>query len=477
MKTPLKFGLTYTAMVALFAASLSAMFWKAAQGQTNHPANPTAAGPLLALHGPLSQLLLQVVVIVTLARLAGTLLRKLGKPPVIGEMFVGIALGPSLLGWSMPTVSNFLFPTTGLGLNALQMLSQVGVLLFMFVVGMELDLKAVRQKAQSAILISHTSILLPFAMGCGAAMFLYRDYMGPHASFIPFALFMGISMSITAFPVLARIIQERGLVGSVLGNTSVTCAAVDDVTAWTGLALIVGLARSQGATAAVVTFVLVAVYVALMIGVVKPMLTRVVDRLEYPDSPGPSIAVLVLTVVFVSSLFTEAVGIHALFGAFFAGAMMPVHKGFRFFLRTRLEYFASLFLLPIFFAYTGLRTQVGLLSGAHDYAVCLGLLLIAVVGKFGGSALAARVTGMTWRDSIGMGALMNTRGLVELIALNLGLDLGVLSPKIFAMLVLMAVITTAMTGPALSLLRIGHTPDANRPERQQTEDDLAAALS
>ena len=477
MKTNFKFGLTYFAMVGLFATSLWAVFWKAAEAGHLGGASPAPAFSAISLHGPLSQLLLQVVVIVTIARLAGILMRRLGQPPVIGEMFAGLALGPSLLGWILPSVSAFVFPTAGAGMNALQMLSQVGVLLFMFVVGMELDLDAVRKKARSAVLISHTSILLPFALGCCAALFLYRDYMGAHASFIPFALFIGISMSITAFPVLARIIQERGLVGSPLGNTALTCAAVDDVTAWTGLAIIVALARSQGVGSGFLTLLLVAVFVALMIAVIRPGLSRVVARLDNPGEPGPSVAVLVLTTVFVSALFTEAVGIHALFGAFFAGAMMPAHKGFRFFLKTRLEYFSSLFLLPIFFAYTGLRTQIGLLSGAHDYTVCLALLAIAVVGKFGGSMLAGRVTGMSWKEAVGIGALMNTRGLIELIALNLGLDLGVLSPKIFAMLVLMAVITTAMTGPALSLLSVGHSPSAGPQVGEESEDALASLVS
>ena len=384
-----RIGWTYVGVVGAVAAALTAVFWTGAH-QDAAPQTKTASfDPLAALHGPLSQLLMQVVAIVVIARLAGSLLRRMGQPAVIGEMVAGLALGPSLLGWSLPGLSKFLFPASGSSMASLSMLSQFGVLLFMFVVGMELDMQAVRRKAGSAILISHTSILLPFALGCGAALYVAHDYMGARAAFVPFALFMGISMSITAFPVLARIIQERGLVGTPLGNTAITCAAVDDITAWSALAFIVALARSQGLTAGLVSLLMIGIYIPVMVLIVRPALARVVDRIEDPDHPGPSVAVLVLTTVFVSALFTEAAGIHALFGAFFAGAMMPTHPGFRFFLRTRLEYFSSLFLLPVFFAYTGLRTQVGLLSGAHDYGVCLMLLAIAVLGKFGGSALAA----------------------------------------------------------------------------------------
>jgi len=461
--------LTYVAMLGALAAALVAVLRVGAQ---NHGAGSQALGQsktlLATLHEPLSLLLMQVVVIVVAARLTGWLFRRFGQPAVIGEMFVGIALGPSLLGWTAPEVSKFLFPPDKGALTSLQMLSQVGILLFMFIVGMELDPRLIKQKAQSAILISHTSILLPFALGCTAALFLYKEYMGAHTTFLPFALFMGISMSITAFPVLARIIQERGLSGSALGNTAVTCAAVDDITAWTALAFIVALARSQGLGASAITLCLALVYVGVMISLVRPLFIRLVDKSENAADPGPNMTVAVLATVFVSALFTEAIGIHALFGAFFAGAIMPPSEEFRKFLHARLEYFSGLFLLPIFFVFTGLRTQIGLLSGAHDYLICAGLLCLAVLGKFGGSTLAGRVTGMSWKESVAIGALMNTRGLVELIALNLGLDLGVLSPKIFAMLVVMALVTTFMTGPVMHFLRIGSMQTGRVPSRTVT---------
>lgn len=404
------------------------------------------------LHTPLALMLMQVVVIVLVARGVGQVFAKFHQPPVIGEMFAGIALGPSLVGAVFPQVSAFIFPK-GTLLN-LSLLSQVGVILFMFVVGMELDTRMLRQKAQTAIFVSHTSIFLPFLLGLASSLFLFKNYAGnPH--FLPFALFMGISMSITAFPVLARIIQDRGLAGTQLGNLAITCAAVDDITAWCSLAFIVAIAKSQTLTGSFVTLILALSIVLIVFKVVRPAFQKMADRLPDAADPGKGPVMAALLCAFVCALATEAAGIHALFGAFIAGVAMPKSAEFRAFVRTRLEYFSTLFLLPVFFAFTGLRTQLGLLSGVTDWLVFAYLLFIAVGGKLGGSAIAARLTGLNWRDSLALGALMNTRGLMELIALNLGLDLGVLSPKIFAMLVLMALITTFATGPIISLLGFG----------------------
>jgi len=424
-------------------------------------------GILSNLHTPLGQALLQVLVIVIAARCAGSVFSRIGQPAVIGEMAVGIALGPSLLGSLLPDVSKFLFPAQSLG--SLSILSQVGILLFMFVVGMELDVRLLQKKAQSAILVSHASIFLPFLLGLTSALWLYGGYAGSNKSFIAFALFMGISMSITAFPVLARIIQERGLAGTELGNVGITCAAVDDVTAWVTLAFIVALARAQSMVSCLLTVVLALGVVLAVFFVMRPLLERSVERSPDPSSPGKTLTVAVLVCVFGCALATETVGIHALFGAFLSGVAMPKHEGFRTFLRQRIEYFSTLFLVPIFFAFTGLRTQIGLLSGPADWLICLLLLTLAIVGKFGGSTLAARASGMSWRDSTALGAMMNTRGLIELIALNLGLDLGVLSPKIFAMLVLMALITTFMTGPIITLLGVGFWADREGAHVEVTE--------
>ena len=400
------------------------------------------------LKQPFSLLLLQVIAIVVAARLLGTLAQRFGQPRVVGEIIAGILLGPSLLGLLAPAVQGALFPAASLG--SLRVLSQIGVILFMFVVGVELDVEHLRRKASSAVLVSHASIIVPFFLGTVLALFLYPTLAPAGLRFSAFALFMGVSMSITAFPVLARILDERNLSQTFLGTTAIACAAVDDVTAWCLLAVVVAIAKAGGLGGAVVTIVLSVLFIVFMLRVVRPRIARLVER-----SPsmrmGAGMLAAILAFVFTSSLITEVIGIHALFGAFLAGVCMPSDAGLREFLRARLESFSAVFLLPLFFAFTGLRTQVGLLDDWQGWLMCLAVVAVAIVGKLGGSMVAARWTGISWIDSFSLGALMNTRGLVELIALNIGYDLGILSPRIFAMLVLMAVFTTLMTGPLITL--------------------------
>ena len=401
------------------------------------------------VQGPLSILLLQVIVIVIAARALGALFLKIHQPSVIGEMVAGILLGPSLLGLLAPGVQAFLFPASSMG--ALRLLSQIGVILFMFVVGIELDVRHLRQKAHAAVVVSHASIIVPFFLGSASALLLYRSLAPAGVPFSAFALFIGVAMSITAFPVLARILEERGLSGSYLGATAIACAAVDDVTAWCLLAVVVAIARANGLAGSVMTIALTLLFIVAMLFGVKPLAARVVG--ERPAGGNGSVGLLagIFSFIFASALFTEMIGIHALFGAFLAGVCMPPHSGLRQFLRERLETFSSGLLLPLFFAFTGLRTQIGLLADWQSWLMCAGIVAVAIAGKLGGSMIAARFTGMRWGDSFALGALMNTRGLIELIALNLGYDLGVLSPRIFAMLVIMALATTLMTGPLLHL--------------------------
>jgi Kef-type K+ transport system membrane component KefB len=423
-------------------------------------ARPTAAGnadsafPALFenLRHPFSLLLMQMVVIVSAARVAGGLFRKMGQPSVIGEMVAGILLGPSLLGMIWPASQSFLFPTSSM--PALRLFSQVGVVLYMFLVGIDLDLGRLRQKAHAAVLVSHASIVVPFFLGTALCLFIYTPLAPANIPFTPFALFLGIAMSITAFPVLARILDERGLLGSFLGRTTIACAAVDDVTAWCLLAVVVAIAGATGLGGAVLTVTLTVGYIALMLLVVRPQAARFVAR-ACPDEPGnKGMIASLLSLAFVSALVTEAIGIHTLFGAFLAGAIMPAQARLRSFLREQLETFTTVLLLPLFFAFTGLRTQIGLLADLQDWLLCLVVIVVAVAGKFGGSALAARWTGISWKDSIAIGILMNTRGLMELIVLNIGYDMGILSPRIFAMMVIMALVTTFMAGPLLELLGI-----------------------
>jgi Kef-type K+ transport system membrane component KefB len=399
---------------------------------------------------PLPRLILQLIVILVAARVLGALAGRFGQPQVIGEIAAGVLLGPSLLGWVAPDASAYLFPTSSL--PTLQLLSQIGVLLFMFIVGVELEASHLRGKARAAVAVSHFSIVIPFILGVSLSLALYTHHAPAGVPFHSFALFLGIAMSITAFPVLARMLEERGLTTTPLGTTAITCAAVDDVTAWSLLAFVVAVTTSSGALAKLVVMIALSLaFVATMFFVVRPLLRHMFDPEKSGDALSKERIAIVLTVLLGSALATEIIGIHALFGAFVAGAIMPTGGVFRRVLRERLESVSSVFLLPLFFAYTGLRTQIGLLDSFSSWATCLTIILVATGGKLGGTALAARWTGMSWRDAMALGALMNTRGLMELIALNVGYDLGILSPRVFAMMVLMALVTTAMTGPLLSL--------------------------
>jgi Kef-type K+ transport system membrane component KefB len=420
--------------------------------QAKPAAHGAAAGGsvfLENLRNPLSILLLQAIVILLAAKLVGMLVRKAGQPQVIGEMIAGILLGPSLLGLIWPESMTFLFPPQSMG--ALGLLSQVGVVVFMFVVGMGVDLGHLREKAHEAVLVSHASIVAPFFMGAAFSLLIYRSYAPSDIGFTAFALFMSVAMSITAFPVLARILDERGLTHTHLGNTAIACAAVDDVTAWCILAIVIAIVGAAGLASAALTIFLTVVFIAFMLFVIKPRAARMVTGDLEGDARGRGPTAVVLMFVFASALLTEVIGIHALFGAFLAGVVMPQHGGLRKVLTERLGGFASSFLLPLFFAFTGLRTQIGLLNDWSSALVCVGVIAVAVAGKLGGTMLAAHWAGMSRHDSLSLGILMNTRGMVELIVLNIGYDLGILGPRIFSMMVIMAITTTFMTGPLLSL--------------------------
>src|SRR5829696_6321752 len=365
-------------------------------------------------------------------------------------MIAGIVLGPSVLGLIYPQALTFLFPASSL--ETLRLLSQIGVVLFMFIVGMELNIQHLRQKGSAAVMISHASIIVPFLLGSALSLFLYRDLAPAGTSFNAFALFIGVAMSITAFPVLARILEDRNLTQTTLGSIAITCAAVDDVTAWCILALVIALVKSTGIASSAVTVGLTLVFAVAMVLLLRPQLARVIKD---PDSKAHRrrLIPIILAFVLACALITETIGIHALFGAFIAGVVMPPSTEFRIFLKDKLEAFGSHALLPLFFAFTGLRTQVGLLTEWNDWLMCGVIILVAIAGKLGGSMLMSRWTGMSWTQWLWIGVLMNMRGLVELVVLNIGYDLGILSGRIFAMMVLMALVTTFMTGPLLSLVK------------------------
>jgi Kef-type K+ transport system membrane component KefB len=407
------------------------------------PARAVAPGAPLA--DPLAVLLAQLLVIVAATRAGGWAARRLHQPAVIGEIAAGLLLGPSLLGMLAPGVSAQLFPAASLG--ALAMLSQLGVILFMFGVGLDVDVAHLRRSAPIAVAVSHCSIVVPFVLGTAVALALFPGHAPARVPFHAFGLFMGIAMSITAFPVLARILEERGLTSTPLGATALACAAVDDLTAWALLAAVVALVTSGGALATLATTAaLVALFLTVAFAVVKPWLARI--SLPADDRVVTTRALVVLL---AGALATEAMGLHALFGAFVAGTVQPMDAALRRRLRDRLQSVTAIVLLPAFFAFTGLRTEIGRLDAA-SWLLTLGIIAVATAGKLVGTIAAARWSGAPWGDSFSLGALMNTRGLMELVALNVGYELGILGPQMFTMLVVMALATTAMTGPLLDVV-------------------------
>jgi Kef-type K+ transport system membrane component KefB len=399
---------------------------------------------------PLAILLAQIITILIVAKIFGWIFKKIGQPSVIGEIIAGIVLGPSLIGSYFPEYSAALFPKESL--PNLQFLSQIGLILFMFVVGMELDLKVLKNKANDAVVISHASIVFPFTLGLGFAYIIYNNFAPKGVQFLSFGLFLGIAMSITAFPVLARIVQERNLHKTKIGTVVITCAAADDITAWCILAAVIAYVKAGSFISALYIIALAALYVLVMIKLVKPFLKQIGDiHASKENLSKPVVAIFFLTLI-LSAYATEIIGIHALFGAFLAGVIMPDNMKFRNLFIEKVEDISLVLLLPLFFVFTGLRTQIGLLDSVYLWQTCGLIILVAVVGKFIGSALAAKFVGQTWKDSFMIGALMNTRGLMELVVLNIGYDLGVLTPEVFAMMVIMALVTTFMTGPALDLI-------------------------
>lgn len=402
------------------------------------------------IKNPLSLLLLQIIVILSVAKIFGVLATKIGQPSVVGEIFAGIFLGPSIVGYFFPEFSLYLFPADSQ--KTLQFLSQIGLAFFMFIVGMELDLEKLQSKAHNAIVISHASIIVPFFLGVLLAGKIYVASAPANVSFLAFALFMGIAMSITAFPVLARIVQERGLTKTPLGAMVITCAAADDVTAWCILAAVIAIVKAGSIVSALFTIGLAVVFVLFMLKVVGPWIKRKSTAIVEKEKISKGVVAIAFFILLLSAYVAELIGIHALFGAFIAGVIMPNNLKFKDLLAGKIEDVSVLLLLPIFFAFTGLRTHIEMLNQGHLWGTTMLVIAVAVAGKFGGSALSAKLVGQSWKDSLSIGALMNTRGLMELIVLNIGLDLKILSPEIFSIMVLMALATTFMTGPSLSFI-------------------------
>jgi Kef-type K+ transport system membrane component KefB len=462
---------TFAGYGAMIVAAVGAFLWIRSSGESLIAPPPTPGVTFgQARHAGhfdiLLHVLLVLVVVILASRALGALFRYFHQPPVIGEVIAGIMLGPSLLGRIAPGASAYLLPPE-IG-PYLSVLAQVGVILFMFLVGLELDTGLLRRKTHATLAISHASILAPFVLGACVALWLYPRLSSSDVPFTIFALFMGVSMSVTAFPVLARILTDRGIHKSKLGVIAISCAAVDDITAWCLLAFVVSVAQSH-AQGAFLTVGLTLVYIAAMFVIVRPVVQRLVRRQELRQKVTQGTTAVVFVGLLLSAIATEYIGVHAIFGAFLLGAVIPHGSLLAKEVSTKLEDLVVVLLLPAYFAFTGMRTQIGLVSGAENWLICGVVLLVACAGKFGGSAAAARLSGLDWRDSASLGVLMNTRGLMELIVLNIGLDLKVISPTLFAMMVIMALVTTFSTSPLLHLL--------NRGRAVHDEGELSAPRS
>lgn len=398
------------------------------------------------LPDPLTRFIAQLVVILAVARGLGWLAARIRQPLVVAEIVAGIVLGPSVLGWAAPSASAALFPDGSL--EVLRMASQLGLVVFVFLIGLELDPALLRGRLRASAAISLASIALPFVLG-GLLAWPLRGLAGPHATTLELALFLGAAMSITAFPVLARLLAEHDLLRTRIGTIAIACAAIDDVVAWCLLAFVVAFVRAGAPTDALATTALAGGFGAVMLLVVRPGLARLAARRRQPLAVTGDLLAVVIVGLLVSAWLTERIGIHLVFGGFVFGAVLPRRDGFARAVAEKLSDLAMIVLLPLFFVISGMRTQIDLAASTDQLAACAAIVVVACAGKFGGGAIAARLTGLTWREAGTLGVLMNTRGLMELIAINIGFELGVISPTVFSMMVIMVLVTTVATAPIL----------------------------
>lgn len=452
----------------VFSIVLTLLFvgvvWLSARiGATYYHINTQSAAPIVpssawqnftdsvAHHGTstIGLLLLQIIVILTVARLVGALFRHIGQPQVIGEIVAGILLGPSILGALWPEAFAFLFPEESIAF--IEILSEFGLILFMFTIGMELRPAEIKSQFRKAFIISQSGIFIPFILGMLLTLFLY-DSTSFHVPYLPLALFMGIAMSITAFPVLARIIQERGMSRTHLGSLALNTAAVADIAAWLLLAAVMAIIQSGSITSALFNFLFLILYIALFFGVIRPLFALVGSVYNKNELVNKTLVAVIFILVLVSAYLTNLLSMHALFGAFMVGLIMPDDNKFRHVITEKVEDVSLSIFLPLFFVSSGLRTELGLINSGALWALLTLLVVVAIVGKVGGTYIAARLCNISKKESLYLGAFMNTRGLMELVVLKIGLDLGVLPPVIFVLLVMMTLITTLMTQPLLQLM-------------------------
>jgi Kef-type K+ transport system membrane component KefB len=418
-----------------------------------------------AQHSLLPRLLFALAIILLVTKTCAYLMKLVKQPPVIGEVLGGIAMGPTILGKLLPEVQAFIFPK---GLNpSIDALAQIGIILFMFIVGMEFDTRKLKNKVGSSLIISHTSIFVPLFLGALMSFWIFPRFAPESVPFALFALFLGVSISVTAFPVLARIIKDLGIQNSPMAVVTMGCAALDDVTAWCLLALITCVA-GKDLSLAWQMLALTLVFAGTMYWIVRPLVTRFAASVEEKGFRVETFTIVIVALL-MSALATEAIGIHALFGAFFLGVLIPTESTLARKLNLRLETLTTTLFLPLFFVYSGLKTDLNLLTDGEGFLLTVIVTTVAIVGKVGASGISAYFTGVNKRDSLALGLLMNTRGLVELVVLNLGLELGLLTPLLFSAFVVMTLITTLMTTPLFILVtkrspwREANTiPNANR---------------
>lgn len=402
------------------------------------PATPGAVSPLL-------RLLVALPVILAVCYLAGLVLRRLGQPPVIGEIIAGIMLGPSLLSQVWPTAFTWLFPPDVVA--TIGTLAQFGLVFFMYLIGAEVNLAVLRRRSFTAVTVSQVSIALPMLTGIVLAFGLYPSF-GRGEGFTAFTLFIAVTMSVTAFPVLARILSDRGITDTPLGALALMCAAIIDVVAWCLLAVVIAISRHGPTSEVLMTVALTAAFAAGMVLVVRPVLARVLGAVS-----EAAVLPILLVGILLSALATDEIGIDTIFGAFLFGVIAPRSLPAARAAGKKMESLTVTLLLPLFFVYTGLHTSLGLLgANARLWAWTAVIVVVAIAGKWGGATVAARLTGTGWQESLSLGALMNCRGLTELVVLTVGLQMNVIGPTVFAMLLVMTLVSTVATAPGLSLI-------------------------
>jgi Kef-type K+ transport system membrane component KefB len=448
----------YFALAVVPGAAAAGLLWWAGAGKAG-----IVSGTLRSPE-PFARLLLTVTVVVGVCLLAGAVSRRAGQPAVLGEIAGGILLGPSVLGAVCPAGARWLLPawTT----DYLSALSQLGVVIFVFLTGVAINTSALRGLGRAALVVSHASISLPLLLGVLMALFAYSSFAPEGVSPAVFALFIGVAMSVTALPVMARILAETGSTNTPVAALAMTSAMLADVTAWCLLALTLALAGRSSASSVVTAPAATGAVAALLVFGVRPILRRLPQQGRVPTQG----VTLVLAGLLLTAAVTEWAGVHAVFGAFLYGLVFPSDSALGRAVRARLEGVTGVLLLPLFFAHTGLRTDIGLLGvRAGRWAWLVVILVVACAGKFAGAAGAARLVGMGARDALRLGALMNCRGLTELIVLNIGLSLGMITPELFTMLVLVALASTAMTAP---ILRRRTAPQRRRRRAFRTDNPV-----